>query len=74
VLAVAGRNARLARELHELSRRSPRVIPFGFTDRVPELMAASDLVVTSSGVTCCTEARVVGFGDALTRVGLGPTW
>jgi UDP-N-acetylglucosamine:LPS N-acetylglucosamine transferase len=31
----------------------------GFTDRVPELMAAADLVITSSGDTC-TEARVVG--------------
>jgi UDP-N-acetylglucosamine:LPS N-acetylglucosamine transferase len=137
VLAVAGRNAKLARELDELSRRSPRVVPFGFTDRIPELMAASDLVVTSSGDTC-SEARVIGrdlllidvvpghgrdnlqeelergraevtnadapslsrsvlmcldrvkppsvrvagspdawergFGDALTRVGFGPTW
>ena len=33
--------------------------PFGFTDRVPELMAAADLVITSSGDTC-TEARTVG--------------
>ncbi len=32
---------------------------FGFTDRIPELMAAADLVITSSGDTC-SEARVVG--------------
>ena len=32
---------------------------FGFTDRVPELMAAADAVVTSPGQTC-HEARVVG--------------
>jgi processive 1,2-diacylglycerol beta-glucosyltransferase len=59
VLAVAGRNEKLARDLKALSLRSPRVVPFGFTDRIPELMAAADLVVTSSGDTC-TEARVIG--------------
>ena len=32
---------------------------FGFTDRIPELMAAADLVITSSGDTCA-EARAVG--------------
>jgi len=59
VLAVAGRNAGLERRLRAASRRQPRVRPFGYTDRMPELMAASDLVVTSSGDTC-TEARTVG--------------
>jgi UDP-N-acetylglucosamine:LPS N-acetylglucosamine transferase len=32
---------------------------FGFTDRVPDLMSAADLVITSSGDTC-SEARTVG--------------
>ncbi|HEY2553459.1 MAG TPA: glycosyltransferase [Streptosporangiaceae bacterium] len=59
VLAVAGRNARLERRLRTVAQRQPRVRAFGFTDRVPELMAASDLVITSSGDTC-TEARTVG--------------
>jgi processive 1,2-diacylglycerol beta-glucosyltransferase len=59
VLAVAGRNERLGRKLAAAAGRQPRVRPFGFTDRVPELMAAADLVITSSGDTC-TEARVVG--------------
>jgi UDP-N-acetylglucosamine:LPS N-acetylglucosamine transferase len=59
VFAVAGRNERLARRLHALAARQRRVVPFGFTDRIPELMAASDLVVTSSGDTC-SEARVIG--------------
>ncbi len=40
------------------------MVPFGFTDRVPELMAASDVVVSSSGDTC-REARVVGRGLVL---------
>jgi UDP-N-acetylglucosamine:LPS N-acetylglucosamine transferase len=59
VLAVAGRNARLERRLAAVAARQPRVRAIGFTDRVPELMAAADLVITSSGGTCA-EARVIG--------------
>jgi UDP-N-acetylglucosamine:LPS N-acetylglucosamine transferase len=59
VLAVAGRNAKLEHRLLAAAERQPLVHAFGFTDRIPELMAAADLVVTSSGDTC-TEARVIG--------------
>jgi processive 1,2-diacylglycerol beta-glucosyltransferase len=59
VLAVAGRNRRLARKLAAAAARQPRVHAFGFTDRVPDLMSAADLVITSSGDTC-SEARTVG--------------
>ena len=59
VLAVAGRNERLARKLAAAARRQPRVHAFGFTDRIPDLMSAADLVITSSGDTC-SEARTVG--------------
>lgn len=59
VLAVAGANAKLEQMLREVAQRDERVIPFGFTDRIPELMAAADLVVSASGDTC-REARVVG--------------
>jgi processive 1,2-diacylglycerol beta-glucosyltransferase len=59
VLAVAGHNARLERRLRAVAERQPRVRAFGFTDRIAELMAAADLVITSSGDTC-TEARTVG--------------
>jgi UDP-N-acetylglucosamine:LPS N-acetylglucosamine transferase len=58
-LAVAGRNAKLESALRSLHNRDKRLIPFGFTDRVPALMAASDVVITSSGDTC-SEARVIG--------------
>jgi len=37
----------------------PGITVFGYTERVPELMAAADVVVTSAGQTC-HEARVVG--------------
>ena len=59
VLAVAGNNGRLHRRLEDLARRQPRVHPFGFTGRIPALMAAADLVVTTAGDTC-TEARLLG--------------
>jgi processive 1,2-diacylglycerol beta-glucosyltransferase len=59
VLAVAGNNARLARKLADVAARQPRVRAFGFTTRVPDLMAAADLVITSSGDTCA-EARTIG--------------
>ena len=59
VLAVAGRNEQLAGDLRVASRRRRRIVPFGFTDQVPTLMSAADLVITSSGDTC-SEARVLG--------------
>lgn len=58
-LAVAGRNPTLETALRAVHEREKHVIPFGFTDRIPDLMAASDLVITSSGDTC-SEARVIG--------------
>jgi UDP-N-acetylglucosamine:LPS N-acetylglucosamine transferase len=59
VLAVAGRNAAAEASLRAAAVADPRIVPFGFTDRVPELMAACDVAVTSAGDTC-SEARVVG--------------
>jgi processive 1,2-diacylglycerol beta-glucosyltransferase len=60
VLAVAGRQLAVERRLRELAVTAPRVRPFGFTDRVPELMAAADVVVALPGANTCSEARVVG--------------
>jgi len=60
VLAVAGRRRAVERRLRELAAAAPRVRPFGFTDRVPELMAAADVVLALPGATTCSEARVVG--------------
>lgn len=59
VIAVAGANQRLHDRLEAAARREWRIVPFGLTDRVHELMSAADAVVTSSGQTC-NEARVVG--------------
>jgi processive 1,2-diacylglycerol beta-glucosyltransferase len=60
VLAVAGRDRRIERRLRELAAGTPRVTPFGFTDRVPELMAAADVIIALPGANTCAEARVVG--------------
>jgi processive 1,2-diacylglycerol beta-glucosyltransferase len=66
VLAVAGRDRRIERRLRELAARAPRVngkpliTAFGYTDRVPELMAAADVVVALPGANTCAEVRVVG--------------
>lgn len=60
VLAVAGRDQAVEQRFRALAQQTPRVVPFGYTDRVPELMAAADLVVALPGATTCSEARVVG--------------
>jgi processive 1,2-diacylglycerol beta-glucosyltransferase len=60
VLAVAGRDRGIERRLRELAARTPRITPFGFTGRIPELMAAADVVVALPGANTCAEARVVG--------------
>jgi processive 1,2-diacylglycerol beta-glucosyltransferase len=60
VLAVAGRQRTIERRLRDLAATTPRITPFGFTDRVPELMAAADVVIALPGATTCSEARVVG--------------
>lgn len=67
VLAVAGTNATMERTLRDLAHRHPSIVPFGYTDRVPELMSAADVVVTSSGDTC-REARTLGRGIILIDV------
>ncbi len=60
VLAVAGRNTKLEAKLRAAATRlRAKIIPFGYTDDIPTLMAAANLVVTSSGDTC-SEARVIG--------------
>jgi processive 1,2-diacylglycerol beta-glucosyltransferase len=59
VIGIAGSNRPLEQRLRSLAGSVPQLHPFGYTDQVPRLMAASDVVVTTSGDTC-REARVVG--------------
>ena len=67
VLAVAGTNRRLLGRLRSVAARHRNVIALGYTYEVPALMAASDVVVTTSGATC-GEARAVGRGLILLDV------
>lgn len=60
VLAVAGRNVTLERALIELAADNPRLAPFGFTDRMPELLAAADVVIGKAGPASTMEALAVG--------------
>ena len=60
VIAVAGRNRRLAREWSAAAAANPRVLAYGETEEVPLLMAAADLVVCLPGATTCGEARALG--------------
>ncbi len=60
VLAVAGRQRELERRFRALAATDEHVLPFGFVEDVPLLMAAADLVIALPGATTCSEARVVG--------------
>lgn len=59
VLAVAGANERLHRRLRAVAADNPRIQAYGYSERIPELMSAADVVVTTPGDTC-TEARQLG--------------
>jgi UDP-N-acetylglucosamine:LPS N-acetylglucosamine transferase len=59
VRAVAGRNAKLESRLRAAAASRARLSVFGYTEQIPALMAAADLVITSSGDTSA-EARTVG--------------
>ena len=60
LLAVAGRNAELKARLDTLATAHPGLTAFGFTDRMPTLLAAADLVVGKAGPASTMEALAVG--------------
>ncbi len=60
LLALTGRNAELKARLDELATKRPGLIPFGFTDNMPTLLAACDLVVGKAGPASTMEALAVG--------------
>jgi processive 1,2-diacylglycerol beta-glucosyltransferase len=62
VLAVAGRNAELKRELDALPvPAGSRLVPFGFVETIAELMVVSDLAVTKSGGLTTAECLAMGL-------------
>ncbi|MGD9991382.1 MGDG synthase family glycosyltransferase [Pseudonocardia sp.] len=62
VLAVVlcGHNERLRAELKARGLPRTALRPLGWTDRVPDLIAASDVVLTTAGGVIATEAFAVG--------------
>jgi processive 1,2-diacylglycerol beta-glucosyltransferase len=60
IVCLAGRNDSLARRLRSAFAEEPRVRVYGFTDRMPELLAAADVLVHSTGGVTCLEARAAG--------------
>lgn len=67
ILAVAGHNRKLKRELEELALPGPAKLRiYGFVDYIEKLMAASDLIVTKPGGMSSTECLAVGLPMVLT--------
>ena len=64
VLAVCGRNAALAERIREDNHAGVRV--FGFVDNMPELLLASDLLVTRAGPGMIAEGLACGCPLLLT--------
>lgn len=60
VLIVAGRNERLKKRLEQINWEIPAKI-FGFVNNMPELMKASDLIVTKAGPSTISEAFISGL-------------
>jgi UDP-N-acetylglucosamine:LPS N-acetylglucosamine transferase len=60
IVCLAGRNEQLHKRLSEDFAAEPRVHVYGFTDRMPEILAAADALVHSTGGVTCLEAKATG--------------
>jgi processive 1,2-diacylglycerol beta-glucosyltransferase len=60
IVCLAGRNDQLADRLRGAFADEPRVRVYGFTDKMPEILAAADVLVHSTGGVTCLEARAAG--------------
>jgi processive 1,2-diacylglycerol beta-glucosyltransferase len=60
IVCLAGRNEHLRQTLSEAFASEPRVRVLGFTDRMPDLLAAADVLVHSTGGVTCLEAMAAG--------------
>ena len=62
LLVVAGRNAKLKQKVKELAKVSKHnIMVWGYTDKVHELMKASDLLITKPGALTISEAFALGL-------------
>jgi processive 1,2-diacylglycerol beta-glucosyltransferase len=60
IVCLAGRNEQLHKRLSTTFAREPRVHVYGFTDTMPQLLAAADALVHSTGGVTCLEAKATG--------------
>jgi processive 1,2-diacylglycerol beta-glucosyltransferase len=60
IVCLAGRNELLAARLEESFGNEARVHVYGFTDKMPQLLAAADALVHSTGGVTCLEAKATG--------------
>ena len=62
LIVLAGRNESALAALNELAGRYPgRLFPQGFTDRVAQMMACADLVITKPGGLTSSECLAMGL-------------
>jgi 1,2-diacylglycerol 3-beta-galactosyltransferase len=60
LVIVAGRNERLRRRLEKVDWEIPTTV-FGFVTNMPDLMGASDVIVTKAGPATISEALITGL-------------
>jgi len=60
IVCLAGRNEQLEEKLTSMFAEEPQVHVYGFTDRMPDLLAAADVLVHSTGGVTCLEAMAAG--------------
>ncbi len=60
IVCLAGRNEQLLERLSADFAGESRVRVYGFTERMPEILAAADTLVHSTGGVTCLEAKATG--------------
>ena len=60
IVCLAGRDEELQDKLNGDFAGEPRVHVYGFTDKMPQLLAAADVLVHSTGGVTCLEAKAAG--------------
>jgi processive 1,2-diacylglycerol beta-glucosyltransferase len=60
IVCLAGRNEQLCTRLSADFADQERVYVYGFTDEMPRLLAAADVLVHSTGGVTCLEAKAAG--------------
>jgi processive 1,2-diacylglycerol beta-glucosyltransferase len=60
IVCLAGRNEQLHEKLQDAFATDSRVHIYGFTEKMPQLLAAADALVHSTGGVTCLEAKATG--------------